>query len=395
LKVVIVSGVYYPNIFGGTERAAQRLAEGLVARGHDVSVAALTWRKPREVANVNGVRVHYLPLKNVYFPGRPMDRSAATKLLWRILDTYNPIMSAALGRVFDIERPDVVNMHNIGGFSPLAWREARARRLPLVNTTHGLDLLCPFFLSRDGATCQSHCTMCRMYALPRVRMSRDVNVLTGVSRYLIDEYERHGAFPNAKKMVIYNASPSVSALSRPSCESVVRFGFLGRLHASKGIELLVREHQRLKDARTELVVAGSGRPEYERSLKPLANGSVRWLGHVDPQELFRQIDVLVVPSVLNDSAPMAILEALAHGLPVIGSRRGGIPELLGADTGWLFDPDEPGALAAAMQGALDSRENLTPMGRRAQERAQQFCIERMIEGYLQAYSLAIDNNRAN
>lgn len=395
MKVLIVSGVYYPNIFGGAEKAAQRLAEGLVARGHDVAVAALNWKRPAEVADVNGVRVHYVPLKNVYFPGRPTDRSAATKLLWRVLDTYNPVMSAALGRIFEIERPDVVNTHNIGGFSPLAWREARSRRLPLVNTTHGLDLLCPFFLSRNGGTCQSHCTACRVYAMPRIHMTRHVGVLTGVSRYLIEEYRRYGAFPNAKKMVIYNAAPNISTDSVVRRASALRFGFLGRLHASKGIELLVRERQRLKDSQADLVVAGSGAPEYERSLKHLANGSVRWLGHVNPRELFHQIDVLVVPSILNDSAPMAILEALAYGVPVIGSVRGGIPELLDADTGWLFNPDQPGALAAAMQRVIDSSGNLAAMRDRARERAQQFSGERMADGYLQAYSLAIEQNQKN
>lgn len=396
MKVLIVSSVYYPNIYGGTEKVAQGLAEALVARGHDVAVAALNWRKSYETAEVNGVRVHYLPLRNIYFPGRPQKRSAAMKLLWHAVDSYNPFMAASLGRVLDAEGPDVVNTHNIGGFSALAWKTVKSRRLALVNTTHGVNLLCPWYMTRNGTICHTRCLRCRLYARPRMLLSRKVDVLTGVSRFVVEKYCEQGGFANADKMVIYNACEIPSTAPVPICDGnrALRFGFLGRLDPDKGVELLVRSFLGLPAGQAELVIAGRGTPEYESELKMIANGrqGVRWLGFTRPDHLLGQTDVLVVPSLLNDTAPLAVLEGLGRGIPVIAARRGGIPELVGEGTGWVFDPDDPGALTRVMRSAIASREKFAAMSERACEWARRFSTDSMVNGYLQAYSRAIEKN---
>src|SRR5690348_5947346 len=108
MKVLIVSNLYYPNGIGGAEKVAQSLAEGLLARGHEPVVATLSPDKRRKEDTVNGVPVHYLPVKNLYVPGEQKQRSTAVKMLWHTVDTYNPFMADFLGRVLDTERPDVV-----------------------------------------------------------------------------------------------------------------------------------------------------------------------------------------------------------------------------------------------------------------------------------------------
>lgn len=399
MKAVMVSGLYYPNVFGGTEKVVQNLAEALAAHGHQIVVATLSRGRVREIAEVNGVRVYYLPLKNIYFPGRPASRNVVSKLLWHALDTYNPVMAEELASVLEEERPDVVNSHNIGGFSALAWRAVKARGLPLVNSTHGVNLLCPWFLSRAGKACSSHCTACRMYAYPRILLSRHVDVLTGVSQYVVDEYRRHGAFRNAESMVIYNAcaAPLDLGVPRHLHKKALRFGFLGRLHPSKGVGLLIQSFLCLASGEAELLIAGQGAPDYERELRALAGGhpGVRWLGHVEPTSLLRYVDVLVVPSLVRDTAPLSVQEGMAHGLPIIGSCRGGIPELMGAGAGWVFEPDEPGALTQAMERAINACTELRAMGDRALQRARRFSMGTMVDGYLKAYSRAIERKREN
>ena len=87
MKVLIVSSLYHPNIVGGAEKVAQNLAEGLVARGHEAVVATVSARKHSEVVSVNGVRVYYVPVKNLYFMTQNNGRSDAVKALWHGLDT--------------------------------------------------------------------------------------------------------------------------------------------------------------------------------------------------------------------------------------------------------------------------------------------------------------------
>jgi glycosyltransferase involved in cell wall biosynthesis len=147
----------------------------------------------------------------------------------------------------------------------------------------------------------------------------------------------------------------------------------------------------------ELVIAGRGAQDYERKLREMAHDGpdVHWLGLVPPEVLLSQVDVLVVPSRWHDPAPVVVLEGMANSLPLIGSCRGGIPELMGEGTGWIIDPDEPDSLLRAMKLAISSRSDLGAMSSKAGERARRFSTEFMVSEYLQAFSRAIQNNDNN
>lgn len=394
MKVLIVSTLYHPNVFGGAEKSTQSLAEALVAQGHDVAVATLNPERRYEAADVNGVRVHYLPVKNLYFPTRPRQYRVA-KVLWHAVDSYNPFMAVSLGRVLDAERPDVVNTQNLSGFSTSVWGVVKKRHLPLVHTIRDHYLLCPRAdMYRAGQNCNEPCAVCRVYGRPRIHLSCLVDVVTGISRYILDVHDRHACFPRADKLVVCNAcGPAPRAtlpVRRPNGN--LCFGFLGRLHPIKGVDLLIRSFLCLPQGRAELLIAGQGTTDYVRELKRMSEGcsNVRWLGFVQPATLFDQVDVLAVPSLWREAAGRVVLESMAHHVPVIGSCRGGIPEQMGEGTGWVFDPDEPGALTRTLRRALDSRGELAAMGERAGERARQFSTEAMVNGYLSAFSCAID-----
>jgi glycosyltransferase involved in cell wall biosynthesis len=196
-------------------------------------------------------------------------------------------------------------------------------------------------------------------------------------------------FPNAEKFVIHNSCAVPQNVAGPSSSdrSPLRIVFLGRLHWSKGVDALIKSFLQLPAGRAELIVAGTGAPEYEHQLR-VAVGSredVHWLGFVPPDVAFKGAHITVVPSVVNDSAPLVVLESMARGVPVIGSRRGGIPELIGEDAGWTFDPDRRTTLTDALRVVLGSREQLSEMSRHALARARSFSVDNMVDGYLRAY----------
>lgn len=395
MKILIVNNLYHPNIVGGAEKSAQSLAEALTTRGHEVVLATLNPEKRYEVAEVNGVRVYYLPLRNLYFPNTHA-RPTPIKAVWHAVDSYNPFMAAALGAVLDRERPDVVNTHNICGFSASVWSAVKKRHLPLVHTLRDHYLLCSrSMMFHDDKACANLCTACRVYSQPRRSLSDLVDVVTGVSRTILERHIQYGCFSESEKMVVYNA------FEPPSGNGVyagrnghLRFGYLGRLHSSKGVDLLIRSFLELPAGKAELLIAGRGTPEYEEELKRLINGipTIKMLGFVSPSDLLSEVDVTVVPSLCHDCAPRSVLESMAYHLPVIGSCRGGIPELMGEGAGWAFEPDEPGALTQAMHRVIESRAELKGMSERAVERSKQFSAEAMVNGYLKAYADAIQKN---
>lgn len=402
MRVLIVSNLYYPNIIGGAEKVAQNLAGALVDRGHDVAVVTLKDPRGRpELVEANSVRVHYLPLRNLYFTFPQKKRTPVTKALWHALDIYNPFMIAPIAAVIAAERPDVVNTHNVAGFSSSAWVAAKRLGTPLVHTCHDYHLLCvrSNMISQGGRNCTRPCVHCTYHSWPRRKLSHLVDVAIPVSQFVLDRHEQFGCFPSAEKVVIHDRNTSDYVLPEPKpCgepRGPLRFGFLGRLHPAKGIGLLLRSFLELDPGAAQLIVAGHGEASYERKLKTMADRrrEIRWLGFVPPDELLRQVDVLVVPSLWNDPSPLVVTECLAHGLPVIGSRRGGIPELMGEGTGWTFDPDEPGALVVTLQHAIASRNEFGVIGERAIQRARQFPTDALVNAYLRAYERAIEKNR--
>jgi glycosyltransferase involved in cell wall biosynthesis len=137
-------------------------------------------------------------------------------------------------------------------------------------------------------------------------------------------------------------------------------GFVGRLSHEKGIDVLLEAMGELarRDARTDLAIVGSGplEPTLRARAAGLALGDrVRFLGHRGHDELprwLRAFDVLCLPS-RREGCPNVVLEALACGRPVVASAVGGVPELLREGNGILVPPERPGALAGALERALE------------------------------------------
>lgn len=137
--------------------------------------------------------------------------------------------------------------------------------------------------------------------------------------------------------------------------------FVGRLIRQKGIDTLLHALARLGPG-VPLEIAGDGpeRPRLERLARDLAVDA-RFHGFVDParrDRLYRRAAVLAVPSRdlpsgLSEGAPLVICEARAHGLPVVASAVGGIPELCAGDPlARLIPPGDPAALARALAAHL-------------------------------------------
>jgi glycosyltransferase involved in cell wall biosynthesis len=92
---------------------------------------------------------------------------------------------------------------------------------------------------------------------------------------------------------------------------------------------------------------------------------------------------MVVPSMVHESLGMVVAEALAFGKPVIGSRRGGIPEMIReGENGLLFEPDTPGDLIAALRQLAADADVRHRMGEAAKRSARPF-LDR--DGWLEAY----------
>lgn len=387
MKPLFISSLYEPNQIGGAEKVARAVAEGMLEQGHQPVVITTQEGSADRVASVNGVKVYYIGLKNLYWPYARKERSALARAFWHGIDRYNPLMARAVAKVIDAERPDVVNTHNLTGFSCAVWGVVKARRLPLVHTLHDYSLMCPrTSMFRDGQNCQGQCTTCALYTAPSKRLSQKVDQVVGVSRFTLERHLACGYFRAAGQAhVIRNGlAGQPSAGPRPGRpERPLRLGYVGQLIPSKGIRELIRQMGDWQSGECELLVAGKGAAAYEAMLRAEAPGNVRFLGFVNPDEVYRAIDLLVVPSLWEEPLGMTVLEAFMHGVPVIVSRRGGLPEMVDEGrTGIVYEPLEPGGLRQAVDVFLRNRlieQNMRPF---VLEKAHDILRNGMLAKYL-------------
>jgi glycosyltransferase involved in cell wall biosynthesis len=351
-KLVFVSNQYYPNVVGGAELTVQTLAEELAGRGIPVAVISLSLAGD-SVDEVSGIRVHRLAIANVYAPFQQKPR-AHLRALWHLRDAHNQRMADKVARVLLEEGADCVSTQNLGGFSVAVWAAARRLGIKVVHTLHDYYLLCPrTTMYRNEQRCARACSSCKLFSLPKQLASRNVDVAIGVSDFVLQRHMKSGYFRNARTAVVYNGKDWLPPAPRPArvAGQPLRIGFIGRVEATKGIEVLLEAVSRLPAAQFRLQVAGrASEPEYLARLQrdyPLPN--VEYLGYVKADAFYQGTDVVVVPSLWHEPLPAVVYEPLGHGVPVLASRVGGIPEIL-AEQGqhWLFSAGDAGDLSAKL-----------------------------------------------
>ena len=171
--------------------------------------------------------------------------AAPWRLLWHALDSYNPWMQPYLRQVIARERPDVASVHNLPGWSAASWRTLAKAGLPAVQVLHDYYPICvKATMYKRGANCEQQCTQCRAFRLPHRALSRNLQAVVGVSRFVLDRHRALGYFAGVPiQRVIHNARDpralGLDADTHIEPHNGLRFGFIGRLDPSKGIEALV------------------------------------------------------------------------------------------------------------------------------------------------------------
>jgi glycosyltransferase involved in cell wall biosynthesis len=353
---------------GGGTILPRQIAKALVRRGHRVTVlTAPVEERPGlppyhvESAVDDGVRL----LRLFNRPSRFNDPLNPE----RELD--DPHARAVAKSIADEVRPDVVHLHSLLGFS-LGVRDALGA--PTVFTSHNYWPICPrMYLFRDDLSiCDgpspdgSKCGSClgRPEKAPAYAARLEAGKLglgrhLAVSRRVAELYAAAGHDPDRIHVLLQQPESAdwiwartgsrrqvVECLERP-----LRIGFIGSLYPHKGAHVLVQAVQAVDGV--EAHVFGAGAPAYVDRLRSLdREGRVVFHGGYEPgalPELLAQVDVVCVPSVWEDCAPLVVAEALAARAPVVASSTGGIPDFVrDGESGVLFRRGDAAALAGIL-----------------------------------------------
>ncbi len=173
-------------------------------------------------------------------------------------------------------------------------------------------------------------------------------------------------------------------------------GTVGRLSAEKGVSVLIEAAAKIcpEFPQASFVVVGDGplRSSLEARVRELGmTGRFLFAGERnDVDQIYRSFNVYVLPS-FEEGMPMALLEAMAAGLPVVATKVGGVPDLVcDPSVGTLIEPGDPTALATGIRDLLSDQSQRELMGSNARRRVEeQFSAAAMARNYVELYQVAL------
>ena len=252
-----------------------------------------------------------------------------------------------------------------GGASRLVQRGAAAlrRRFPLLTARLGRAVVRTSPIPVTAADIAARLTAARA-------VFDRIDFFVAPSRSIASEFQRLGLDRSKIRVSDYGFVPLRPAL-RSDRGGRLRIGYVGTLVWHKGVHVLVDAIRGLPRDRYELNIFGNPDvfPDYSAELRAkAADLPVRFLGAFAREhtaDIYRQMDVLVVPSLWLENSPLVIHEAFMAGVPVVGARMGGIADLVAhGENGLLYDANSSSALADALRTLIDDPRRLTEFGRR-------------------------------
>jgi glycosyltransferase involved in cell wall biosynthesis len=342
--VTSVIHVQKVKAISGSENHLLSLLPGLRARGWDARMLMLHEREPGAADFARELRARGVPVDELVLH----------------LDV-DPLAFGRVTRRLAALRPQIVHTHLVHGDAYGLPAGVLTRVPHRFSTKHGFNEF------RDS----------RVFALGDRAVSSLAQTQIAISRGLAEYLaEREGFDANGFEVVHYGIAAGPEP---PPPRNELRLLCVGRLIPIKGHETLLRAFAAAREEIPELTLDLAGAGPLEGALRRLAGDGVTFLGHVaPPQPLIEQSAIVVVPS-LGEGFGMVALEAMERGRPVIGSRVGGLPEIVG-ETGLLVPPGEVEPLRAAIVELARDLPHAAELGRAARARAlAEFTEERCIE----------------
>ena len=354
-----------------------------------MKVALLTREYPPEVYGGAGVHVEYLARAlsglvdlTVHCQGAPRETAVAHQA-WPVLhDAALKVFSADLSMADAVAGADLVHSHT--WYANLAGHLASLlHAIPHVATVHSLEPLRPWKAEQLGGG-YALSSWAERTALASA--SAVVAVSDGMRSDVLSVYPE---IPAERVVVIRNGIDTLEYAPDLGTDVLEKHGvdpsrpyviFVGRITRQKGVPVLLRAAAAL-DPSAQLVLCAGAADTQELGAEvsalvaelQAARTGVLWIHEMLPKpeiiQLLTHARVFACPSVYE---PLGIvnLEAMACATAVVASRVGGIPEVVDADvTGLLVPPDDPAALAGALNRLLRDPDRAEAMGRAGRERA--------------------------
>jgi glycosyltransferase involved in cell wall biosynthesis len=309
-------------------------------------------------------------------------------------ETENREIETLFSRVLKEFRPSIVHFHNLVGLSMSLPDIAYHFDCKTVLSIHNYWMMCPrddLFATNeqvcygplDGARCAScvgnlQKTEDFMYRVEQSKqiLNKSVDVILAVSDRVKQILIGYGV--KEQKIIVQHIGSIAAEKNWHSLgttktlenvnHDIIKFAAIGILVVRKGFHVIVEAVKNLEHKRGRFLIEvyGGGMNEaYIQRLKKMfygnnfLNESFVFKGpynQPDLPKILQGVDIAIIAPIWEDNAPQTVMESLGGGVPVIGSRIGGIPDfVIDGKNGLLFQPGNPSDLARAMQTIIDDK----------------------------------------
>jgi glycosyltransferase involved in cell wall biosynthesis len=368
MRILSLLSTFPPHVFGGGEISAINLNKWLSLQGHTMGVLTSADIDDEEERGklVDGVRIWRVRFPRFYTFWQHEHQSKPKKLIWHLQDHFDPRNKRLVATVLDEFKPEFALVHVVSGMGYNALYALAERNIPAIYFMHDLNVVCAKGgMFKEGEDCIRQCSLCRIVSHVRLSAITSIPRLSfcSPSRANLEKAAEFAPLERYKCVSILNANKYPLPTVERQVSDHVRFLYVGRFQATKGITVLMEALEGLADKyQFTLTLLGTG-PEEEAIRRRFGSRSwCRLVGRVPQGEVSNHMassDVLCIPSLWLENSPGVVIHALSQGLPVVGSDKGGIPELVrNGETGLLVPPGDTAAWSRALASILDSPARL-------------------------------------
>ena len=383
MKILAVNKFYYMK--GGSEAYYFSLNNLLIENGHDIIPFSM-----KDEKNLTNKYEEYF-IENINYTNMNLKTKIinSAKIVYSV-EAYNKIR-----RIIKDTKPDLAHLHIFQHqLSPSIIQALRKEGIPIISTVHDLKVICPNYRMLNSKGICEDCKGDKYYncfansCAKGSKLNSLVNMFEAyLHKYLksysfVDKYicpseffrKKFIEFGIPENKLVYIPNFIDIKQCEPCYDSKDYFVYIGRLSEEKGINTLVQAMKKVKEAKLYILGTGPLEESLRMQVMDYKLDNIEFLGYKTGKELehiIKSSKFVVLPSVVYENCPMSVIEAMAYGKAVVGSNRGGIPELIEDEiTGLIFNAGDEEDLASKINYLINNPVKSVTMGKEGRVRAE-------------------------
>ncbi|MEO0281491.1 MAG: glycosyltransferase [candidate division WOR-3 bacterium] len=379
---ILLSNQFFYNV-GGTETMFFKLLNFLKKEGHELIVITVESKKN---LNINGIKIYYVK-----------SYVQQNRFMYPLNRIFNYNSYKITKKIIEMEKPDIAHFYNTSLISPSPILACLKNKIPTIKTFNDYEHLCPDssktkwskFCDKEMGifnclkcdrrnvnpsllTVIYYNTIIKNFELSIFRKTINVSICETIKKALDQS--------KINSRVIYQSIYLPKNI--PKLKFTANILYAGRLSKEKGVNYLIEAFSNLKNKNAKLLIVGDGpeRKNLENIVKNYGlSQRIKFLGFVDKatlQNLYEDVDFIVLPSVWQEPFGLTGLEAMSYGRPVIAFNVGGISEYVSNnENGFLVDVFDVKSLTEKMETLLSDKDLLLKFSKNSIETSKNFSDE--------------------